>query len=463
MSPRRGRRTGRTAVVLFTRDLRIHDHPGLSEAARSSERIVPLFVLDDRLLRRLDSPNRVAFLLDALEDLRRSLRERGADLIVRRGDPVAETLRVACAVRADAVFVGADASAYARARESRLARACSGERIDLRLVNTNAIVPPGALAPADRDHYVVFTPYWRRWQTVPLPAPARTPARLRLPRGVAPGELPLLRALTAGTPSPGLVRGGERAGRRRLGRWLADGLAGYEAHGNLLASDATSRLSPYLHFGCLSALDVAVRVSRRAGGEAFLRQLCWRDFYRQLLAANPRTPHDDLRPRGDRWSRDDEALGRWRDGRTGYPVVDAAMRQLAAEGWLPGRARLIAGSFLVKTLYLDWRLGADHFSRLLVDADVAANVGNWQWLAGTGVDTRPNRVLNPVAQARRFDPDGDYVRRWVPELAGLAGAAVHEPWKAPRPATPEYPPPLVDHVRAAARFRAVRRGRRNGG
>jgi deoxyribodipyrimidine photo-lyase len=449
-----------TAVVLFTRDLRVHDHAGLSEAAGTSERVVPLFVLDDRVLNGLDAPNRLSFLLGALADLRRSLRELGADLIVRRGDPVEETLRIARAVNAETVFVGCDASAYARRREELLARACRRERVELRVVNTTSVVPGGALVPADRDHYRVFTPYWRRWQATPLLPPQPAPARLRLPDGIEPRELPQLSALTSVGPSPDVPRAGEYAGRARLRRWLANGLAGYERN-DRLGANATSRLGPYLHFGCVSALEVVARARGHPAGEAFVRQLCWRDFFLQLLAANPRLPLDDLRPRGDRWRHDDEAFARWRDGLTGYPIVDAAMRQLAREGWLPNRARLIVASFLTKTLYLDWRLGADVFSRLLVDADVANNVGNWQWMAGTGTDTRPNRVLNPIAQARRFDPDGEYVRRHVPELAQLEGSSAHEPWRAPaRLRANDYLAPVVDHDHAAARFRAARRSRR---
>jgi deoxyribodipyrimidine photo-lyase len=223
-----------------------------------------------------------------------------------------------------------------------------------------------------------------------------------------------------------------------------------------MSADSTSRLSPYLHFGCVSPVEVAARTRDRPGGDAFVRQLCWRDFFLQLLAANPSLPREDLRPRGDDWNADDEAFARWREGRTGYPIVDAGMRQLAREGWLPNRARLIVASFLTKTLYLDWRVGVDVFSRLLVDADVASNVGNWQWVAGTGADTRPNRVLNPVTQAKRFDPDGTYVRRHVPELAVVDPSHVHEPWKA-RGVAPEYPDPIVDHAEAGRRFREARR------
>jgi len=216
-------------------------------------------------------------------------------------------------------------------------------------------------------------------------------------------------------------------------------------------SDASSRLSAHLHFGCVSPVEVATRTRDQAGPDALLRKLCWRDFFLQLLAANPSLPREDLRPRRDRWRNDEETLARWREGSTGYPIVDAGMRQLAREGWLGNRARLIVASFLTKTLGQDWRHGAAHFARLLVDADVANNVGNWQWMAGTGVDTRPNRVLNPVRQAKRHDPDGAYVRRHVLELADVDAAYVHEPWKAPAAAIPRgYPAPIDDADVAAA-------------
>jgi deoxyribodipyrimidine photo-lyase len=434
---------GRTAVVLFTRDLRVHDQPALAEAARTATQVVPLFVLDPALQPSGKAPKRVAFLLGALADLRRSLRGLGADLVVRRGDPVEQTLRVARAVGASHVFVGSDASAYAKRREERLARECRRARIELRVENTTAVVPPGELAPADRDHYRVFTPYWERWRAEPLAA-VEAPRRLALPAGLEPGRVP-------GAPEPP-PRGGEREGRRRLDRWLPDGLHEYERRRIDLAGKGTSRLSPYLHFGCLSPTEVVTRAREEgAVADAFVRQLCWRDFYLQLLAANPHTPREDLHPRDRDWSDDDEALERWCAGQTGYPIVDAAMRQLRAEGWLHNRARLIVASFLTKTLSIDWRLGAAVFSDLLVDGDVANNVGNWQWVAGTGVDTRPNRAFNPIRQARRFDPSGDYVRRYVPELAELEGAAVHEPWRSPLArVAPEYP----KHVEARLAARA---------
>jgi deoxyribodipyrimidine photo-lyase len=422
------------AIVLYTRDLRVRDHSALTAATTAHERVVPLFVIDDALLHGAGTPNRMSFLLDSLRALRASLRELGGDLVVRRGEVVAEVMRIASATGAKTLFVGEDVSHYAQQRLRRLR-----EQLEVRIENTVTVVPPGELTPAGRDHYRVFTPYWRRWREEPRPPPVDPPTRVSLPRLDA-GQLPELSQLVAERPSPGLPNGGEAEARRRLDRWLADGAADYDATRDDLAANRTSRLSPYLHFGCVSANEVATR----AANTELVRQLCWRDFYAQLLAANPHTAHADLHARRHAWNRDDEALARWRAGRTGVPIVDAGMRQLHAEGWMHNRARLIVAAFLTKTLGVDWRDGARAFAELLVDADAASNAGNWQWVAGTGVDTRPNRRFNPLAQARRRDPNGDYVRRYVPELAELPGTAVHEPWRAPLArVAPEYPPPLA--------------------
>jgi deoxyribodipyrimidine photo-lyase len=423
-----------TAIVLYTRDLRVQDQAALTTATNAHEHVVPLFVLDDVLLREAGTPNRMSFLLDSLRALRASLRDVGGDLVVRRGDVVAEVMRIAAATGAKTLFVGDDASAYAQQRLRRLRK-----HLEVRVENTVTAVRPGELVPEGRDHYRVFTPYWRRWREEPRLAIVNPPARVELP-SLDPGLLPELSQLVTERPSPHLPTGGEAEARRRLERWLADGVLDYDVKRDDLAADATSRLSPYLHFGCVSANEIAARV----GDAALVRQLCWRDFFTQLLAANPETAHEDLHPRRHAWHDDDAALARWRAGSTGLPIVDAGMRQLHAEGWMPNRARLIVAAFLTKTLRLDWRDGARAFADLLVDADVANNTGNWQWVAGTGVDTRPNRLFNPVAQARRHDPNGDYVRRYVPELAELSGAAVHEPWRAPLAhVAPEYPPPLA--------------------
>lgn len=449
------------AVVLFTRDLRVRDQAALAAAAHGAERVAPLFVFDEALLRgRCGAPNRLSFLLDSLRDLDRSLREQGGRLVVRRGDPVEEALRVAAEAGASAIHLSDDYSAHARRRLGRLAAECERERLELRVHPGVTVVEPGELTPAGGDHYRVFTPYWRLWSQRPRRSPLAAPRKLELPAKLRPGRLPSLRSLASRrAPSPELPRGGETPARERLERWLRRGLADYdERRDELAAADGTSRLSADLHFGCLSPAAVLARVEGKPGGEAFARQLCWRDFHHQVLAARPDLPRRDYRPRSDRWRRSARLAEAWREGRTGYPVVDAGMRQLAREGFMHNRARMIVASFLTKTLYLDWRLGAAHFESLLVDADLANNSGNWQWVAGTGNDTRPNRVLNPLRQAQRFDPEGNYVRRYVPELGGLAGAAALEPWLLPtrQRRALEYPVPVADHEEGADRFRRFR-------
>lgn len=416
-----------TAVVLFTRDLRVVDQPALVAAAAESSHVQPLFVLDPAQL-RASSPNRTAFLLEALADLDRSLSHLGAPLAVRFGDAVVETVCLARELRATSVHLSGDVSRLARRREERLQRDLSHERIGLHLHPGVTVVPPGDLAPAGGDHYRVFTAFWRRWSVQPLRARLAPPDVLTAPRAVRRGRLPGLGEIQPGLRSPSCPGGGETAGRRRLASWLASGADAYDAGRDDLAADVTSRLGAYLHFGCLSPLEIAERLVESGVAGEMRRQLCWRDFFHQLLAARPELDREDMHPGRREWSDRPDALAAWREGRTGYPLVDAGMRQLQEEGFMHNRARLVTASFLTRTLGVDWREGARQFAALLADADVASNAGNWQWVAGTGANPRPGRVLNPTRQARRFDPGGDYVRRFVPELAGVAGARVHEPW-----------------------------------
>lgn len=410
----------RTAVVLFTRDLRVADNPALHAACEVADEVVPLFVADPGVP---GSPNRRRFLAESLADLRESLRHRGGDLVLREGDPVTEAVKLARETGAFSIGLAADVSAFAAAREHRLRRACAEERLSLKVFDSVTVVPPGALRPSGGgDHYRVFTPYWRAWQGFHRRPELPAPHRVRLPDGITPGRLP------TGGPATGLMPGGETEGRARLSAWLRSGAEYAEIHDDL-AADRTSRMSPYLHFGCVSPVAVA---DQAGGVEAYVRQVCWRDFYHQVLAYFPDLPHKAYRRNVDeQWADDQSALDAWRAGRTGVPIVDAGMRQLAAEGWMHNRARLITASFLTKQLGLDWRAGAAWYASLLLDADVANNNGNWQWVAGTGNDTKPYRRFNPVRQAERFDPEGDYVRRWVPELAGVTGKAVHQPWRLP--------------------------------
>ncbi len=446
----------KTAVVLFNRDLRVHDNPALAAAAEA-DRTVPLFVLDEFLLgSRFAAPNRVAFMLEALHDLDASLRRAGGRLFVRRGDPVAEALAVARECGATELHVSADWSAYASGRERRLAAACRAERIEFRAHPGTTIAPPGAVTPAGGDHFKVFTPYHRAWSLLPPRRRLAAPRRLIVPSRLGTVRLPALEKLSGGRPSPRRARGGERAGRRLMRAFVRGPLEEYERRHDDLPGDATSRLSPHLRFGCVSALELMEEAGSRRGGEPFVRQLCWRDFHHQVLAAFPSLPRHDYRPRHDRWSRSERALDAWRQGLTGYPVVDAAMRQLAAEGFMHNRARMAVASFLTKDLYIDWRSGAGHFWDLLSDGEIANNAGNWQWVAGTGNDSRPNRVLNPIRQAERFDPAGEYVRRYVPELESVRGRAIFRPWLMEGFGRLRYPAPIVDHDEAVAAFRAHR-------
>ena len=402
-----------TAVVLFTRDLRVHDNPALAAAAREAARVVPLFVLDDAILgsRFGRSPNRLGFLAESLADLDRSLAALGSHLVLRRGDPVEEIAKLA----PDAVFCAEDASATAQSREARLT-----ERFDVRLEPATTVVGLDDLKP-----YKVFTPYHRAWLGVPRRA-VEEPPQLGDPR-VERGELP---AAPPGR-SPDVAAGGETAGRARLDAWL-DELERYDTG----AIGPTSRLSPYLHFGCVSPLEC---VTRADGADEWVRQVCWRDFYAQLLRALPETSREDMYDRPYGRGGPGPAFDAWRRGMTGYPLVDAGMRQLAREGWMHNRVRLVAASFLVKDLGIDWRHGAAYFEELLVDGDVASNRGNWQWVTGTGVDhAQSGRIFNPTLQAKKLDPEGAYVRRYVAELG-----------------TPDYPEPIVDHADVVRKRRSI--------
>ncbi|WP_121717271.1 deoxyribodipyrimidine photo-lyase [Streptomyces sp. E5N91] len=451
------------AVVLFTSDLRLHDHPPLHAALRAADEVVPLFVRDTGIhAAGFDAPNRRAFLADCLSDLDSSLRHRGGRLVVRDGQVVREVRSVAAQCGATEVHVAAGVTGYAHRREERLREGLRDDGVSLHVHEpVITAVAPGAVTPAGSDHFAVFTPYFRRWSRESPRKPLAAPRTVRVPGGVRGEPLPD-RADVAGT-SPGLPSGGETAGRDRFARWSRSGLSRYEDRHDDLADDATSRLSPYLHFGALSPLELVHRARAHGGpgAEAFVRQVCWRDFHHQVLAARPEASVKDYRTRHDRWRGEEDAaedIAAWRDGRTGYPVVDAAMRQLRHQGWMHNRARLLVASFLTKTLYVDWRIGARHFLDLLVDGDVVNNQLNWQWAAGTGTDTRPHRVLNPLVQARRFDPDGVYVRRWVPELRSVEGRKVHEPWRlaAAERGELDYPDPLVELADGLARFKHAR-------
>lgn len=456
-----------TSIALFTRDLRLHDNPVLHAALRGAAEVVPLFVFDDAILASdYNAPNRARFLLDSLHDLDAGLRDRGARLVVRGGDWIAQVCTVAAEIDAQVVHLAADVSGFAQQRQSKLTAelAAQGRELCLHEASVTA-VPPGAVTPAGKSHFAVFTPYFRKWSDARARAVHPAPRHITMPDIAAP-PLPPLSTLHNGACSPNLAKGGETEARSQLTGWLRGLVDQYDTQHDALAADETSRLSPYLHFGCLSPVEVRHRVERHArsaanggaGAEDFVRQLAWRDFHHQVLAARPAAASQDYRTQHDHWLTDADAVAAWRAGMTGYPIVDAGMRQLRDEGWMHNRARLITASFLAKTLYVDWRVGARHFMAWLVDGDVANNQLNWQWVAGTGTDSRPNRVLNPLAQAHRYDADGDYVRRYLPQLASVSGGRVHEPWRLDNKQRRalDYPEPIVELAEASHRFKVAR-------
>jgi deoxyribodipyrimidine photo-lyase len=470
------RQQGDVALVWLRRDLRLHDHPALAAAQAAARLVVPVYVLDSRLLDGpMASTNRSWFLLGSLRELADGLAARGAPLVVRTGRPEDVIPALAAEAGAGDVFASRDVSPFARRRDAAVAEALAAAGRALHLRRGLLVAEPEEVQGADGRPLTVFTPFLRRWTAVPrravLPAPAEIPS---LRPGALAGEA--LPAGPAPTADPALLPlPGERAARRRLAAWATSpALEAYAEGRDRLDVDGTSHLSADLKFGTLSPLEVLRAAEGPGDGRrVFVTELAWREFYAHVLWHFPHVARGAFRPAFDAvpWADDPGGLAAWSEGRTGYPVVDAAMRQLARSGWLPNRARMIVASFLAKDLLLDWRCGEAHFMAHLVDGDVAANNGGWQWTAGTGTDAAPYfRVFSPVAQGRRFDPAGAYVRRWVPELAGVPDAYVHEPWTMPPDVQAaagcvvgrEYPAPIVDHARARERALAAYAVARNG-
>jgi deoxyribodipyrimidine photo-lyase len=462
-----------TAIVWFRRDLRVHDHAALRRATDRCESVVPVFCFDPRLTRgRHRSGPRTQFLLECLDDLSASLRRRGSGLVVREGLPERELVELARGVNATEVHVSADVGPFARRRDGAVATA-------LRRAGIEWLEHPGVAAVDDLSSietgagrpYSVFGPFHRSWLEARRRAPAAAPRSLpALPARLRSGRLPTLASLGLEQEVETPPKGGEAAARRRLGSFLRRGVRDYHEARDALGDDATSRLSPYLHFGCLSPREVEERLPRGKGAQAFRRQLCWRDFHHHVLLhfpANARSEFQDRYRGSIRWSYATRRFEAWCQGRTGFPLVDAGMRQLRREGWMHNRARLVVGSFLTKDLGIDWRWGERWFMRHLVDGDEANNNGNWQWIASVGVDPQPafRRIYNPARQRERFDPSGAYVRRYVPELRGVPDEHLSEPWRMPPELQREvgcvigddYPAPMLDH--AEARREALERYR----
>lgn len=457
------------SIWWIRRDLRLADNQALSAACAEGGQVVPLFILDPALLRsEYSSDKRLAFLFDGLRSLDVDLRRIGSYLVMRRGEPAEELMRLMGETGASEIYTEADHSPYARSRDARVAN-----QLPLHLLPGLTLHAPGAVVKADGSPYTVFTPFSKAWKNQSVPAsPLAAPGRLSTPPGIPGEEIPHLPGVSMPfTP-------GEQAACRRLEEFLSSGIQTYAGDRNYMDLEGTSGLSPYLRFGMLSARQ-AVHAAWRAeanapdpgsrqGAETWLNELIWREFYINVLFHFPRVRRGAFRQElnGIRWLNNEEDFQSWAEGRTGYPVVDAAMRQLTATGWMHNRARMITASFLTKDLLVDWRRGERFFMQHLVDGDPAANNGGWQWSAGTGTDAAPYfRVFNPVLQSKKFDPRGAYVRKWVPELVKVPDAYIHAPWEMPVEVQQAlgfelgetYPAPIVDHALARQRVLAAYR------
>lgn len=473
------------AIAWFRRDLRLYDHPALEAAITGRTAVVPLYVLDPALVGgRFASPNRTWFLLGSLAALRSSLREVGSDLVVRVGDPRVVVPEVARQVGADAVYVSRDHGPFGRRRDAAVAETLAGDGVAWHARRGVLVHEPDEVRTADGGSFTVYSPFRRAWERLERRAVGDAPSRIPpLPGGLVggAGPIPSLSEMGLGddpTADPSLLpEPGEAAARGRLERWLAAGVETYAANRDRMdLPEGTSRLSADLHLGLLSAAEVADRVATSGAGDGrrtFTNELVWREFYAHVLFHQPWVRTAAFRPEfeGLPWSDDDGAFQAWADGRTGYPIVDAAMRQLLSTGWMHNRARMVAASFLTKHLLIDWRRGEAQFMRHLVDGDVASNNGGWQWSASTGTDPQPYfRIFNPILQGRRFDAAGDYVRRFVPELAGVPADRIHAPWEmtdleqvaAGCRIGIDYPAPIVQHAEARARALAVYEAARRG-
>ena len=454
----------KTIIVWYRNDLRIHDHPALARAVKEAAHVIPLFIFNDAILNGHHSgSNRNRFLLESLDDLKSSLIELGGDLLYRKGDAANELIKLAHETGASAVYYTADYTTYACKRDRSVEKALEEHGIEPHAFGGRTLVSGlQGLTTGSGTPFKVFTPFYKKWLSVSRRTVAPSPQRIRLPDSVSTGSPPSLDTLTNNDDlSPNVLKGGEHEARNRFEQFLKTGIKGYAIANNDMGADATSRLSSYLHFGCLSPREIEDRLPDNEGGDAWRRQLAWSDFYNYVLLHFPQNARHEFQEkyRGTmQWDTNDALLEAWKDGQTGYPVVDAAMRQLRREGWMHNRARLIVGSFLTKDLWHDWREGERWFMRMLTDGDEANNNGNWQWIASVGVDPAPvyRRLYNPASQAKKYDPNGTYIRRYVPELKDVPDRFLGEPWTMSIEQQTQagcmigihYPVPIIDHKEA---------------
>lgn len=462
-------------LVWLRRDLRLHDHAGLHHALKESGSIQPVFIFDSEILERFDNPadRRLSFLAQTLFDLDQALKLRGGGMLVVHGPASTAMPKLVQALGAARLVAAADVERPTRARDAAVAKALDGVAT-MSLVKDCWLKHGPMVVKKDGAPYHVFTPYAKAWHAAltkddlaerPVEDKGRyadvNALRLQADKAglrvldLSKGLESLLEQI--GYCPSDLSGWNTQDGPARLERFAANHLRAYSEQRNFMAEEGTSALSPYLRHGLVSVRECARRAWGQPGAESWINELIWRDFYAMILHHYPETTHQEFvaKYRGGvlKWSDNDAHFKAWREGRTGYPVVDAAMRQLLETGWMHNRARMVVASFLTKHLRIDWRRGEEHFAQYLMDYDLASNVGGWQWASSTGTDAQPYfRIFNPITQGEKFDPEGKYVRRHVPELARIKDKKVHQPWGDPQRGT--YPDPIVNH--SSAREAALR-------
>jgi deoxyribodipyrimidine photo-lyase len=440
-------------VHWFRRDLRVADNTALAAAARDAERVVPVFILDERYARdpRV-GPVRFACVREALRDLEKTLAPSGGRLIVRKG-PALEALPALLAeTGATAVYANREIGPYPAQRDEAAARAVEKAGGRLNLFDDELLVPPEAIATAAGAPYTVYSAFQRRWLEAPRRCLAPVPHRLDTP-SLQSVPLARVRRFRDAPDVPVSIPMGERAAARHLAAFARGAARDYAERRDTPAANGTSRLSAAVHFGCVSARQVLDAIAN----PTLAAQIAWRDFFHHLLHHFPRVAGGSFRRKFDdlAWSRPSASFDAWKAGQTGFPLVDAGMRQLLTEHFMHNRARMTVASFLAKDLHLHWSEGERWFETQLADADLASNNGNWQWSAGAGADAAPYfRIFNPTLQARRFDAEGRYIRRYVPELVRVPTEKIHQPWRMSREQQKasgcrigvDYPMPILDHA-----------------